>query len=178
MKNIQETSIHVCGTVAPGRARVNVTVKGKSHNYCTWPEEYSKYEQRSSYSVCEMDLNARAAAKVDVDRNTNKHTTRWKAEHFFSFFLIWFLWPFKLISLIWVESIARWGLKTGDPLEKAPDHPQSELSLSHMWLELGSNPQWWYDARFKELRMSGFNHSAMGAATGHLDPAVLKQAWQ
>ena len=33
------------------------------------------------------------------------------------------------------------GAKMGDPQEKPPDHPQAELGLSHMWLELGSNPQ-------------------------------------
>ena len=32
--------------------------------------------------------------------------------------------------------------KTGDLREKPPDHPQAELSLSHMWPELGSNPQY------------------------------------
>ena len=32
------------------------------------------------------------------------------------------------------------GAKMGDPREKNPDHPQTELGLSHMWPELGSNP--------------------------------------
>ena len=30
------------------------------------------------------------------------------------------------------------GAKKGDLREKPPDHPQAELGLSHMWLELGS----------------------------------------
>ena len=35
------------------------------------------------------------------------------------------------------------GEKTEDPHEKPPDHPQAELWLSHMWPELGLNPQRW-----------------------------------
>ena len=52
------------------------------------------------------------------------------------------------------------GAKTGDPREKPPDHQQAELSLSHMWPELGLNPQRWDDA----LKISVLNHSATGAA--------------
>ena len=33
------------------------------------------------------------------------------------------------------------GQKQNIPKKKTPDHPQAELSLSHMWPELGSNPQ-------------------------------------
>ena len=39
------------------------------------------------------------------------------------------------------------GVKTGNPWEKTPDQTQAELGLSHMWPELGSNPQWWDDER-------------------------------
>ena len=56
------------------------------------------------------------------------------------------------------------GTKTGDPWEKPPDHPQVEHGLSHMWLELGSNPQQWDDERFRALKISVLNHSAIGAA--------------
>ena len=56
------------------------------------------------------------------------------------------------------------GAKTGDPWEKTPDHPQAELDLCHMWPELGSNPQWWDDRRFRVLKISDLNHSAAGAA--------------
>ena len=55
------------------------------------------------------------------------------------------------------------GAKTGYPREKPPDHPQAELGLSHMWPELGSNPQRWDDERFRALKISGLNHSATGA---------------
>ena len=57
------------------------------------------------------------------------------------------------------------GVKTGDPQEKTPDHLQAELGLSHIWLELGSNPQRWDDERFRALKISDLNHSAIG---GHL----------
>ena len=43
------------------------------------------------------------------------------------------------------------------------DHPQVELRLSHMWLELVSNPQWWDEQRFRALKISVLNHSATGA---------------
>ena len=45
------------------------------------------------------------------------------------------------------------GAKTGDPREKTPDHPQAELGLSHMWSELGSNPQRW-DELFWALKIN------------------------
>ena len=51
----------------------------------------------------------------------------------------------------------------GGPRETPPDHLQAELGLSHMWPELGSNPEWWDDERFKALKISGLNHSAKGA---------------
>ena len=64
-----------------------------------------------------------------------------------SVFLIEFYGPSKLFHSFWSESIVRWGV-TGDPREETPDHPQAELGLSHMWPELGSNPQRWDDERF------------------------------
>ena len=48
--------------------------------------------------------------------------------------------------------------------KQQPDHPQSELGVSHIWPELGSNPQLWDDKRFRVVKISGFNHSATGAA--------------
>ena len=57
------------------------------------------------------------------------------------------------------------GAKTGDLREKPPDHPQAELGLSHMWPERGSNPQRWDDERFRALKISRLNHSAMGATS-------------
>ena len=56
------------------------------------------------------------------------------------------------------------GAKTRDPLEKTPDHPQAELGLSHMWPELGLNPQLWDDKRFRMLKISGLDHSTTRAA--------------
>ena len=52
--------------------------------------------------------------------------------------------------------------KTGDPWEKNT-WPPAELGLSRMWPELGSNPQRWDDERFRVIKISGLNHSAMGA---------------
>ena len=79
------------------------------------------------------------------------------------FFLIWVLRPIKIISLI-LRSIVMWGeKKMGDPREKPIDHPQAELGLSHMWPELGLNPQRWDDERFRVLKISVLNHSAMRA---------------
>ena len=69
-----------------------------------------------------------------------------------------FFFFFKMISLI----LSRGGVKTGYPREKTTDHPQAELGLSHMWPELGSNPQRWDDEWFRALKISGLNHS------GHL----------
>ena len=60
-----------------------------------------------------------------------------------------------MISLI----LSRRGLKTGYPQEKPPDHPQAELGLSHMWPELGWNPQRGDDEQFRALKISGLNHS-------------------
>ena len=56
------------------------------------------------------------------------------------------------------------GAKTGGPWEKPSDHPQAKLGLSHMWPELGSNPQLWDDQRLRALKISGLNHSATGIA--------------
>ena len=47
--------------------------------------------------------------------------------------------------------------------EKPPDHPQAELGLSHMRLDLGSNPQLW-DERLRALKIRDLNDSATGAA--------------
>ena len=75
------------------------------------------------------------------------------------FYFIRVLQPVKIISLI-LSSQSFGGAKTGDPWEKKPDHMQAELGLSHMWPELGSNPQRWDDERFKALKISGLNHLA------------------
>ena len=56
------------------------------------------------------------------------------------------------------------GAETADPLEKTSCHPQAELGLSHMWPELGSNPQRWDEERFRTLKISGLKHSATGVA--------------
>ena len=63
-------------------------------------------------------------------------------------FLIWVLWPVKIISLI-----LSW-----DNREKPPDHQQAELGFSNLWPKLGSNPQWWDDEQFRVLNISDFNH--------------------
>ena len=42
-----------------------------------------------------------------------------------------------------VPSQSLGGAKMADSRENPPGHPQTELSLSHMWPELDSNPQQW-----------------------------------
>ena len=56
----------------------------------------------------------------------------------------------------------------GDNRDKIPDHLQAELSLSHMWPELGWNPQQWDDEPFRGLKISVLNHSAKGAAESYM----------
>ena len=74
--------------------------------------------------------------------------------------------PVKIIPLILIEpNQSLGGVKMGDPCEKTPDHPQAELDLSHMWPELGSNPQPWDDERFRALKISHLNYSATVAAS-------------
>ena len=46
------------------------------------------------------------------------------------------------------------------PWEKAPDHPQKELVLSHMWPELGLNSQQWDYEWFRALKISILNYLA------------------
>ena len=40
---------------------------------------------------------------------------------------------------------------------------KQKFGLSHMWPELGSNPQRWDDEQFRALKISVLNHSATGA---------------
>ena len=56
------------------------------------------------------------------------------------------------------------GAGTGDPQEKPPDYPQTELPLSHMWPKLDSNPQRWDGKQFRVLKISVLNLSATGVA--------------
>ena len=56
------------------------------------------------------------------------------------------------------------GQKREIPKKKTPDHLQAELGLSHMLPELGLNPQRLDDERFRVLKISSLNLSAMGAA--------------
>ena len=51
-----------------------------------------------------------------------------------------------------------------DPWEKPPDPAEAELDLSHMWPKTGSNPHHRDDKQFRVVKISVFNHSAMGAA--------------
>ena len=45
-------------------------------------------------------------------------------------FIIWVLWPIKIISLILSRVNHKHGAKMGDPREKPPDHLQAELGHS------------------------------------------------
>ena len=78
----------------------------------------------------------------------------------FVLFLIWVLWPVKIISLILSRINRKVGQKWEIPREKTLDHLQAELGLPHIWLE----PQQWDDDQFKVLKISILNHSATGAA--------------
>ena len=69
--------------------------------------------------------------------------------------------PSRLFYSFWAEPIIRWA-KTGDPREKPPDHPQAELGLSHMWPELGSNPQRWDDERFRSILRKSHHWPCIG----------------
>ena len=60
----------------------------------------------------------------------------------------------------WGE-ILRWG-KNGTFPRKTPHHPQAELGLSHMWSELGLNPQRWDDKRFRVLKISVLTTRPLG----------------
>ena len=62
------------------------------------------------------------------------------------------------------------GAQTGDPREKTHDPSQTELGLSNMRPELGSNPQRWDNERFRAQKIRVINHLATGAA-GH---AIMK----
>ena len=57
---------------------------------------------------------------------------------------------------------AQSGTKPGDPREKPTNHSQAELCSSHMWPELGSNPQR-CDERLRELKFSNLNQPDMEA---------------
>ena len=52
--------------------------------------------------------------------------------------------PVKIISLI-LSQVSHEGQKRENTREKTPDHLQADLGLSHMWPELGWNPQRWDD---------------------------------
>ena len=88
----------------------------------------------------------------------------------FNFFYI-FLFGFYLGEdhfIHFEQSQLLGGVKTGDPRENPPEHQQAELGLSHMWY-----PQRWNDERFRVLKISVLNHTAMGATLKFLD----RQLW-
>ena len=53
------------------------------------------------------------------------------------------------------------GVKTGDAWEKTPD-PRKQNLACLTWPELGLNPQWWDDERFRALKISILNHLGAG----------------
>ena len=71
--------------------------------------------------------------------------------------------PVKIILLILSRSNRKVGRKREILEKKKHDHPQAEIGLSHIWPELGLNPQRWDDERFKAQKISVLNHSATGA---------------
>ena len=57
--------------------------------------------------------------------------------------------------------------KQGIPEKNHLTTCKAELGLSHMWPELGLNPQWWdNDERFRPLQISVPNHSAIVGTLG------------
>ena len=72
----------------------------------------------------------------------------------FFFFWFGFYGPSRLFHSFWAESIERWG-ENGRFLRKTiSDHPQAELGLSHMWPELGLNPQRWDEERYRLVSLT------------------------
>ena len=69
------------------------------------------------------------------------------------------------------------GAKTGDPREKTPDHPQTELGLSHIWPKLGTNLQRWDDEWLRVLKISSLTTQprATSQRCGSLYEANLSQ---
>ena len=102
-------------------------------------------------------------------RNTDNIVLyRWKLSH--EFFSGWLYFYYHLgftarqgYFTHFEPSQSKGGAKTGAPREKPPDHPQAELGLSHMWPELGLNPQKW-DERLRALKISVLYQSTTGAA--------------
>ena len=76
---------------------------------------------------------------------------RWRVGEIYS--------PSGLFHSFWAESIVRWG-ENGWSLRKTTCK-QNMACLT--WPELGSNPNRWDDERFRALKISTLNHSAMGA---------------
>ena len=103
--------------------------------------------------------------RVKGKKNTH-HDVLWVnhfALHFFYIFCfficIFFLFGFYGLSRLFHSfdfepSQSLGGAKMGDLRENPHDHPQTELGSSHRWPELGSNPQWWDDERFKALKIN------------------------
>ena len=81
-----------------------------------------------------------------------------------TFFLIWVLWPIKIISLILILANHKVGQKQEIPEKKTLTTRKQNLACL-TWTELGLNPQRWDDEQFKMLTISGLNHSATEAAT-------------
>ena len=81
-------------------------------------------------------------------------------EEYYFFSLV--LRTVKIVSLILSRVNRKVGQKWEIPEKKPSDHLQTELGLSHMWPELGSNPQRWDDERFRVLKINYLNQSATG----------------
>ena len=72
-------------------------------------------------------------------------------------FFYWVLRPVKIISLI-----VRWVYcKVGQKWE-IPEKNHLTTRKQNMWQELGSRTQQWHVAQFKVIKISIFNHLAMG----------------
>ena len=80
-------------------------------------------------------------------------------------FLFWFGFygPSRLFHSFWTESIGR-GDENGRSSRKTTWPPASRTWL----VSLDSKPQQWDDERFRALKMSILNHSAMGATSQNM----------
>ena len=63
------------------------------------------------------------------------------------------------------------GRKRRDLRDTPLDHLPADLGLSHMWPDLGLNPQRLDDERLRVLNISVLNHSATGVVRGRLSNA-------
>ena len=120
------------------------------------------------FSVCFLQYTRSSCFKENIQIHKHDgynmiHTGDWKDIFQTFFFFIWGLRPVKIISLIWCWANHKVGWKPEIPKKNHMTTRKQNLACP-MWTELGLNPQWWDNERFRELKITYLNHSATGAA--------------